>query len=98
MAISNRMEKIRSRIVEREGERRKAVALPQGTIIKCVCQACLGVNPSGRLWNVDSYDPDCDQYKAYATDNVKLMPSQQGPDRDYFEDGKFEVVNSWAEK
>ena len=94
MAIYNRMGKIQSRINEREDKRREALALLQGTIIRCDCPACKVVNPSGRLWRVDSYDPDCDQYKAFATDNTKLMPSQVGPDRDYFKDGHFEVVNS----
>jgi len=72
------------------------MALPEGTIIRCTCAKCLVVNPKeGREWRIQEYESDCDQYKAFAADGIQtdLFSSVAGRDRDWFEDGKFEVVH-----
>ena len=96
LAFYKRAQRISNRIEEREEERRKTRALGKNSIIRCTCAKCLKVNPEGRLWSVVSYEEDCDQYKAFAADGVKtdLFCNVQKVDRDWFEDGHFEVVRS----
>jgi len=87
-----------SRIEELEEKRRKSLALPKGTIVRCSCDNCRKVNPkSGRLWELDEYESDCDQYKAFGADGVRTddyWSNVHQKDRTWFKDGDFEVVKT----